>query len=115
MRVLIVDDQEPFRAALRMVVDMMDGFEIAGEAHDGVSGLALADELQPDVVLMDIQMPGLDGLEATRRLTATHSDVRVIVLSTYHADEYEAAALEAGALAFVSKAEFGPQSLVALT
>jgi DNA-binding NarL/FixJ family response regulator len=114
-RVLIVDDQEPFRAALRMVVDLMDGFEIAGEAHDGESGLALANELEPDLVLMDVQMPGIDGLEATRRLTSAHRGMRVIVLSTYHADEYEAAALEAGAVAFVSKSEFGPQNLIALT
>lgn len=114
IRVLIVDDQEPFRAAMRMVVDLVDGFEIAGEAHDGESGLALADELAPDLVLMDVQMPGIDGLETTRRLTAAHDDIRVIVLSTYHADEYEAPALEAGAIAFISKSEFGPHSLATL-
>lgn len=115
IRVLIVDDQEPFRAALRMVVELVDGFEVAGEAHDGESGLALADELSPDLVLMDVQMPGIDGLEATRRLTATHGDIRVIVLSTYHADEYESPALQAGAIAFISKSEFGPHSLAALS
>ena len=114
VRVLIVDDQEPYRAALRMVVDLMDGFEIAGEAYDGESALALAGELAPDLVLMDVQMPGIDGLEATRRLTTAHSDIRVIVLSTYHADEYERAALEAGALAFISKADFGPHRLAGL-
>jgi DNA-binding NarL/FixJ family response regulator len=114
IRVLIVDDQEPFRTAMRMVVELVDGFEIAGEAHDGESGLALAEELAPDLVLMDVQMPGIDGLEATRRLTATHSGIRVIVLSTYQADEYEKAALEAGAIAFISKSEFGPDSLAAL-
>lgn len=114
IRVLIVDDQESFRAVLRMVVDMVDGFEVTGEAHDGESGVALADELAPDLVLMDVQMPGIDGLEATRRLTAAHNDIRVIVLSTYHADEYETPALEAGAIAFVSKSEFGPHSLAAL-
>lgn len=114
IRVLIVDDQEPFRAALRMVVDLVDGFEMAGEAHDGESGLALADELAPDLVLMDVQMPGIDGLEATRRLSRAHKDTRVIVLSTYHADEYETAALEAGAIAFISKSDFGPHSLASL-
>jgi DNA-binding NarL/FixJ family response regulator len=114
IRVLIVDDQEPFRAALRMVVELMDDFEVAGEAHDGESGLTLADELVPDLVLMDVQMPGIDGIEATRRLTAAHGDIRVIVLSTYHAREYGSSAIEAGAVAFISKAEFGPASLAAL-
>lgn len=114
IRVLIVDDQVTYRAALRMAVDMVDGFEVAGEAEDGESALALAEQLDPDLVLMDIKMPGIDGLEATRRLTVAHGDMRVIVLSTYHADEYESAALEAGALAFISKADFGPQSLLGL-
>jgi len=114
IRVLIVDDQQPFRTALRMVVDLTDGFEVAGEAHDGETALALADEIAPDLVLMDIKMPGIDGLEATRRLTAGHRGVQVIVLSTYHADEYEELALEAGAIAFISKSEFGPHSLAAL-
>ena len=115
IRVLIVDDQEPFRAALRMVVDLMDGFEIVGEAHDGESGVALADELAPDLVLMDVQMPGIDGLEATRRLTANSSGIRVIVLSTHHAKEYGGLALEAGAVAFISKSEFGPRTLAVLS
>jgi DNA-binding NarL/FixJ family response regulator len=114
IRVLIVDDQEPYRAALRMVVDLMDGFEMAGEAQDGESALTLAGELEPDLVLMDVQMPGIDGLEATRRLTTAHRNIRVIVLSTYQADEYETAALEAGAFAFFSKADFGPHSLAGL-
>jgi len=114
IRVLIVDDQAPFRAALRMVVELTDGFEVAGEAHDGESGLAMADELAPDLVLMDVQMPGIGGLEATRRLTAAHDGVKVIVLSTYHAEEYEAPALDAGAIAFISKSDFGPHSLAAL-
>jgi len=115
IRVLIVDDQEPFRAALRMVVDSMDGFEVAGEAHDGESGLILAAELAPDLVLMDVQMPGIDGFEATRRLTATYDGIGVIVLSTYQADEYEAPALDAGAVAFISKSDYGPHSLAALS
>lgn len=114
IRVLIVDDQAPFRAALRMVVELTDGFEVAGEAHDGESGLAMTDELAPDLVLMDVQMPGIDGLEATRRLTAAHDGVKVIVLSTYHAEEYETPALNAGAIAFISKSDFGPHSLAAL-
>jgi DNA-binding NarL/FixJ family response regulator len=115
IRVLIVDDQAPFRAALRMVVELTDGFAVAGEAHNGESGLAMAEELGPDLVLMDVQMPGIDGLEATRRLTAAHDGMKVIVLSTYDAEEYETPALNAGAVAFISKSDFGPHSLVAVS
>jgi DNA-binding NarL/FixJ family response regulator len=98
-----------------MVVDLVDGFEVVGEAHDGESGVTLTDELIPDLVLMDVQMPGIDGLEATQRITTAHRGIRVIVLSTYHADEYEGRALVAGATAFISKSDFGPHSLAALS
>ena len=113
VRVLIVDDQEPFRSAARMVVELTDGFEVAGEAATGEAGIALVAELAPDLILMDIKMPGMDGLEATRTIVADDGEARVVVLSTYEATEYERLALEAGAVAFISKSEFGPDELAA--
>ena len=111
VRVLIVDDQEPFRSAARMVVELTEGFEVAGEAATGEEGIRLVAELAPDLTLMDINMPGIDGLEATRRILADDDTARVVVLSTYEASEYEQLALGAGAVAFISKAEFGPVEL----
>jgi DNA-binding NarL/FixJ family response regulator len=110
-RVLIVDDQATFRSAVRLVVDLSDGFEVAGEAETGEDAVSLAAELQPDLVLMDVNLPGIDGLEATRRIVASGSGARILVLSTYSRGEYEAAATAAGAVAFVSKDDFGPDSL----
>ena len=111
VRVLIVDDQEPFRSAAKMVVELTDGFEVAGEAGSGEDGLAMFDDLAPDLVLMDIKMPGMDGLEATRQILAGDPKARVVVLSTYEAGEFEERALEVGAIAFISKSDFGPDSL----
>ena len=113
VRVLIVDDQEPFRSAARMVVELTDGFEVAGEAATGEEGIAMVGELAPDLILMDIKMPGMDGLEATRQIVADDGGAKVVVLSTYEASEYEQLALEAGAVAFISKSEFGPDELAA--
>lgn len=113
LRVLIVDDQESYRSAARLVVELADGFDIVGESESGEDAIADVYAFRPDVVLMDVKMPGIDGLEATRRITAAHPDVRVIVLSTYDAGDYERAALEAGAVAFISKSDFGPDSLAA--
>ena len=76
VQVLIVDDQEPFRSAARMVVEMTDGFEVAGEAESGEEGVELAAELQPDLVLMDVYLPGIDGMEATRQITSA-DDIRI--------------------------------------
>lgn len=112
LRVLIVDDQAAFRSAARLVVDLSDGFEVVGEAETGEDAVGLVAELQPDVVLMDVNLPGIDGLEATRRIVASGSAARVLVLSTYSRREYEAAACAAGAVAFVSKDDFGPDSLL---
>lgn len=112
--VLIVDDQEAFRSAARLVVALADGFAVVGEAPSGEDAIEMVDELRPDLVLMDIKMPGLDGIDATRRVVADHPGVKVIVLSTYEADEYEQLALDAGAIAFVSKSDFGPPSLEAV-
>lgn len=111
VRVLIVDDQEPFREAAKLVVELTDGFEVAGEAGSGEDGLALVSSLEPDLVLMDIKMPGMDGLEATRRIATAHPSVRVAVLSTYEAAEFETRALEAGAIGFISKSDFAPDTL----
>ena len=111
VRVLIVDDQEPFRSAARMVVELTDGFEVAGEAASGEEGIALIEDLEPDLILMDIKMPGMDGIEATRQIVADDEDAKVVVLSTYAAEEYEQFALDAGAVAFISKSDFGPVEL----
>jgi DNA-binding NarL/FixJ family response regulator len=110
-RVLIVDDQQPFRAAARLVVELTDGFEFAGEAETGEHGLRLFGELSPDLILMDIKMPGMDGLETTREILSIDKTARVIVLSTYESGEYEQMALDAGAIAFISKSDFGPEAL----
>lgn len=110
-RVVIVDDQAAFRSAARFVVDMSDGFEVVGEAETGEDALAMVASLDPDLVLMDVNLPGIDGLEATRRIVATGSPARILVLSTYSASEYEAAAHDAGAIGFVAKDDFGPEVL----
>ncbi len=111
VRVLIVDDQEPFRSAARMVVEMSDGFEVAGEAESGEHGVELAAQLQPDLVLMDVYLPGIDGLEATRRITGTDHSPRVLVMSTHESEEFAEAAIGAGAIAFIAKSQFGMDEL----
>ncbi len=106
--VLIVDDQDPFRDVARMVVDMTDGFEVVGEANGGTSGVAAAAELQPALVLMDMNMPDIDGFEATRRIRAEQPQTRVLMLSTHDPADYLAQALQAGAFDFMTKSEFDP-------
>lgn len=110
-RVVIVDDQAAFRSAARLVIDMSDGFEVAGEAETGEQAVALVATLDPDLVLMDVNLPGIDGLEATRLIIAAGSQARILVLSTYSASDYGGAARDAGAIGFVSKDDFGPDSL----
>jgi DNA-binding NarL/FixJ family response regulator len=111
-KVLIVDDQPPFREAARLVVELSEGFEVAGEAVSGEESLEMVDELRPDIVLMDINLPGIDGIEATRQIAAGYPDVVVLVMSTYEAEEYEPRALAAGAATFIGKADFSPETLV---
>jgi DNA-binding NarL/FixJ family response regulator len=111
VRVLIVDDQEPFRAAARMVVEATDGFEVIGEAVSAEESIELARALRPDLILMDVNLPAMNGLEATRRILQESSDVVVLVLSTYEPEEYAPRAAEAGAAAYIPKSAFGPDRL----
>jgi DNA-binding NarL/FixJ family response regulator len=110
--VLIVDDQEPFRLAARAVVEATDGFEVAGEVETGEASVQAARDLQPDLVLMDVNLPGIDGLEATRRILAEAGErVVVLLVSTYEAEEYGPRAAEVGAAAYIPKSEFDPDRL----
>ena len=113
VRVLIVDDQEPFRMAARMVVEITDGFEVAGEAETGEDSVRMAQELQPDLVLMDVNLPGINGLDATRQILTGSSPVVVLLLSTYEEEEYAPRAAECGAAAYIPKSSFGPDRLEA--
>jgi DNA-binding NarL/FixJ family response regulator len=101
--VLIADDQRVVREGLTMVLGLMPGVEIVGTAHDGEQAIALAEQLQPDVVLMDLRMPRCDGVEATRRLTAAAVPTKVVVLTTYADDHSVIQALRAGACGFLTK------------
>jgi two-component system invasion response regulator UvrY len=109
--VVIVDDQRPFRLAAKTVVRLTPGFVLSGEAESGEEALVKVDELRPDLVLMDINMPGISGIESTRRLMAGHPDLKVILLSTYPPDDLPADALTCGAAGYVNKEEFGPDVL----
>jgi DNA-binding NarL/FixJ family response regulator len=111
VRVLIADDQALVRGGFRMILDAREDMEVVGEAGDGDEAVALADGLHPDVVLMDVRMPSLDGIEATRRIVASGSRARIIILTTYDLDEYVFAALRAGASGFMLK-DVRPPDLV---
>ncbi|TDL44277.1 response regulator transcription factor [Microbacterium oleivorans] len=112
MRVLIVDDQSLIRLGFRMVLEAADGIEVVGEAADGAGAVEATARLRPDVVLMDVRMPGVDGIEATARIARDHPAVRVLVLTTFDLDEYAFGALRAGAGGFLLK-DAGRDELVA--
>jgi DNA-binding NarL/FixJ family response regulator len=110
--VLVVDDQPLQRYGFRMLLDSVPGTEVVGEAAHGAEAVRKAAELRPDVVLMDVRMPGMDGIEATRRIVATGDRSRVLVLTTFDLDEYVYTALRAGASGFLLK-DARPEELLA--
>ena len=103
IRVLLADDQELVRSGFKLILDLADGIEVVGEAADGREAVERAKELRPDVVLMDVRMPELDGIEATRRLRHAGVEAHVLVLTTFDLDEYVYAAVQAGASGFLLK------------
>jgi len=103
IRVLLVDDQALLRMGFRLVLEAEDDLEVVGEAGDGAEGAHLATTLRPDVVLMDVRMPGVNGIEATERIVASGVPTRVLILTTFDLDEYAFAALRAGASGFLLK------------
>lgn len=111
IRVLLVDDQPLLRMGFRLILEGEDDLRIVGEASDGQEGVQRAAELRPDVVLMDVRMPTMDGIEATRRIAEANADARIIILTTFDLDEYAFAGLQAGASAFLLK-DVAPSELV---
>lgn len=113
IRVLIVDDQKPFRDAARAVVEASDGFDVVGETETGEAAVQAARDLKPDLVLMDVNLPGINGLDATRQiLEESKGVVVVLLLSTYEEVEYGPKAAECGASAYIPKSKFEPDRLV---
>jgi DNA-binding NarL/FixJ family response regulator len=111
VRVLIVDDKSLFRRAMRAVVDVTEGFVVVGCVASGEESLVAAGTLRPDLVLMDVNLPGIDGMEATRQLRAGGTATAVVLLSTYDEDDWDGLAHECGAVAYVAKSAFGSERL----
>jgi NarL family two-component system response regulator LiaR len=111
IRVLVVDDQVIVREGVALLLGQVEGIEVAGEAGDGQQAVALAAALQPDIVLMDLVMPRMDGIEATRRITAARKDAKVLVLTSYAGDDKVIPAIEAGARGFLLK-DSSPADLI---
>lgn len=109
--VLIVDDQPPFREVARTLVSLLTGWRVVAEVESGEDALAAVEQVEPGIVLMDINLPGISGIEATRRITATSPGVRVVLLSTYAADDLPADALSCGAAAYIRKEDLTPRRL----
>lgn len=111
VRVLIVDDQEPFRRAIAAVVSETDGFVVVASTSSGEEALLAVTRLRPSLVLMDVNLPGIDGIEATRQITKDAGAPVVVLLSTYDRDEFDIAGC--GAASYLAKAAFGPDLLTA--
>ncbi len=114
LRVVLADDQDLVRAGFRVILGTEDGIEVVGEAGDGAAAVELVERLRPDVVLMDVQMPGVDGLEATRRILGTagpDSPVKIVILTTFDREDYLFEALRSGASGFLLK-NASPEDLV---
>lgn len=110
VRVLVVDDQEPFRRAMQAVVDATNGFTVVGTAATGEDSIDVARNLRPELVLMDVNLPGIDGIEATRRILADGDGPVVVLLSTYDRDDIDL--VGSGAADYVPKGAFGPDRLI---
>ena len=111
VRVVIVDDQAPFRDAARAVVERAKEFELVGEAESGEDAVDVVAALHPDLVLMDINMAGITGIEATMRITAEHPEVTIFLLSTYNEDDLPPDVRSCGAAAYINKENFGGRIL----
>ena len=111
IRVLVVDDQPVFREAAQMVVEMATGFEVAASARSAEEAISMTAALDPDLVLMDINLPGADGFEATKAIRHRHPRTGVIVFSSHTDADNASQAVDAGAIDFIAKADFGPDTL----
>jgi DNA-binding NarL/FixJ family response regulator len=114
IRVVVVDDHALHRDGTRQILEAHPDLQVVGEADSGEVALALVNQLRPDVVLMDIRLPGMNGIEATRRLTRDHPEIRVIMVSAYDEDEYVRGALEAGAAGYLRKTAPGRELVQAV-
>jgi DNA-binding NarL/FixJ family response regulator len=114
IRILLVDDQSLLRMGFRLILEAEPDMEVVGEAGDGAAGVSMASALHPDVVLMDVRMPGTDGIAATRLITAADSATKVLILTTFDLDEYVFAGLKAGASGFLLKDEPPAELLTAI-
>jgi DNA-binding NarL/FixJ family response regulator len=114
VRVLIVDDQAPFRNAARTVVGLTPGFEVVGEAESGEEAVEMAASLEPDLILMDINLPGINGIEAVRQIKAARNGTTAFLLSTYAVGDLPSGARSCGAVAYINKEDFEPGILMDL-
>jgi two-component system, NarL family, invasion response regulator UvrY len=114
VKVLVVDDQAPFRSAAKRVVAMTPGFDVVGEAQSGEEAVEMANSLEPDLVLMDINLPGINGIEAVRRIQQARPSTKAFLLSTYAVADLPSDARSCGAVAYIHKEQFMPNLLVEL-